>query len=179
MANVTVTYHSKKGSPEHFTLVESNGSVKQTIRHFKVDSYKRTIAKGNEGVFVDLQGREVSRPEAPRPPKKCDPKKTFFFLLRYILLITPFAILELLLMRYMAKNIQDDSKPNSFANNVLLFLPLVGFHVAHKLLEAYTTILSENVVEDIYASPFLRQRETAPHLTSNAPDPSTSHPKED
>ena len=74
--------------------------------------------------------------------------------LKYIALITPFAYLEVVFMRQYLKH------PGLTSSSAALVMPVVGMHIAKKLLEAYTTILSENVVEDTYAYPYLRGEHT-------------------
>ena len=74
--------------------------------------------------------------------------------LKYIALIAPFAYLEVVFMRQYLKH------PGLTSASAALVMPVVGMHIAKKLLEAYTTILSENVVEDTYAYPYLRGEHT-------------------
>jgi len=107
---------------------------------------------GNLIVTVHAAPIESQTQEAPSGLKKYAGK--IGYSLKYISLIAPFAYLEVVFMRHYLKH------PGLNSSSVMLVLPLVGLHIVKKLLEAYTTILSENVVEDTYAYPYLRGEHT-------------------
>ena len=116
---------------------------------------------GNLIVTVRTAPIKPQTQEAPSGLKKYAGR--IGYSLKYISLIAPFAYLEVVFMRHYLKH-------PGFTSSSALVLPLVGLHIVKKLLEAYTTILSENVVEDTYAYPYLRGEHTVfteDHVTIN------------
>jgi len=122
---------------------------------------QRIDKNGNLIVTVRTAPIESQTQKAPSGLKKYARK--IGYSLKYVSLISPFAYLEIVFMRHYLKH------PGVTSSSALV-LPLVGLHIVKKLLEAYTTILSENVVEDTYAYPYLRGEHTVfteDHVTVN------------
>ena len=136
---------------------ENRTSSTYWIKHIdqKIDK------NGNLIVTVRTAPIKPQTQKAPTGLKKYARK--IGYSLKYVSLIVPFAFLEVLFMRHYLKH-------PGFTSSSALVLPLVGLHIVKKLLEAYTTILSENVVEDTYAYPYLRGEHTVfteDHVTIN------------
>ena len=137
---------------------ENHTSSTYWIKHIdqKIDK------NGNLIVTVSTAPIKPQTQKAPSGLKKYARK--IGYSLKYIALIAPFAYLEVLFLRHYLKH------PGLTSSSVMLVIPLVGLHIVKKLLEAYTTILSENVVEDTYAYPYLRGEHTVfteDHVTVN------------
>jgi len=131
-------------------LLSQDNHVPRTywIRHIdqKIDK------NGNLIVTVRTAPINSQTQKAPSGLKKY--ARQIGYSLKYLALITPFAYLEVVFMRQYLKH------PGLTSSSAALVMPVVGMHIAKKLLEAYTTILSENVVEDTYAYPYLRGEHT-------------------
>jgi len=131
-------------------LLSQGNRVPRTYRIKHID--QKIDKNGNLIVTVRTAPINSRNQKAPTGLKKY--ARQIGYSLKYIALITPFAYLEVVFMRQYLKH------PGLTSSSAALVMPVVGMHIAKKLLEAYTTILSENVVEDTYAYPYLRGEHT-------------------
>lgn len=141
-------------------LLSQDNHVPRTYRIKHID--QKIDKNGNLIVTVRTAPINSQTQKAPSGLKKY--ARQIGYSLKYIALITPFAYLEVVFMRQYLKH------PGLTSSSAALVMPVVGMHIAKKLLEAYTTILSENVVEDTYAYPYLRGEHTIfteDHVTIN------------